>query len=126
MVFFEAPHRIRVTLEELRRLAGDCQVAVARELTKAHEQLVRGPISRVLNGLDQERGEFTVVADIGHTPTNRHAVALELGELVREFGDLTADGGFTRRQAIAQLSRRHHVSAKEVYAALEQAKKSGE
>ena len=126
VVFFEAPHRIRVTLEELRRLAGDCQVAVARELTKAHEQLVRGPISRVLNGLDQERGEFTVVADIGHTPTNRHAVALEPGELVREFGDLTADGGFTRRQAIAQLSRRHHVSAKEVYAALEQAKKSGE
>ena len=45
VVFFEAPHRIRETLGELQREVGDCQVAVCRELTKKHEELVRGPIS---------------------------------------------------------------------------------
>ena len=51
VVFFEAPHRIRATLEQLLSLVGDCQVAIGRELTKAHEELVRGPISEVLKGL---------------------------------------------------------------------------
>ena len=62
VVFFEAPHRIRETLGELRRVAGDCPVVVCRELTKIHEELVRGPISEVLDRLDAPVGEFTVVA----------------------------------------------------------------
>src|SRR5258706_3493419 len=40
-VFFEAPHRIRETLSTLQRLVGDCPVTVCREMTKAHETLVR-------------------------------------------------------------------------------------
>src|SRR4051812_34543428 len=47
IVFFEAPHRIRGTLDDLVRIAGDVDVLLAREVTKAHEQLVRGPISKV-------------------------------------------------------------------------------
>ena len=44
VVFFEAPHRIRRTLDELQRVASNCELLVARELTKKHEELVRGPI----------------------------------------------------------------------------------
>ena len=47
IVFFEAPHRLRDTLLQFQRVVGDCQVLVCRELTKAHEELVRGPISAV-------------------------------------------------------------------------------
>jgi len=56
VVFFEAPHRIRRTLEELREKVGDCRVAIGRELTKAHEELVRGPISAVLTSLEHPKG----------------------------------------------------------------------
>src|SRR6185503_18413527 len=49
VVFFEAPHRIRETLSELQRIVGDCPVVIGRELTKIHEQLVRGPISQALS-----------------------------------------------------------------------------
>ncbi len=52
VVFFEAPHRIRATLEQLLAIVGDCQVAIGRELTKAHEELVRGPISTVMSELN--------------------------------------------------------------------------
>src|ERR1700676_1350210 len=64
VVFFEAPHRIRRTLEELKEEVGDCRVMIGRELTKAHEELVRGPISVVLAHLLIPKGEFTVVADL--------------------------------------------------------------
>ena len=45
VIFYEAPHRIRRTLEELLSIIGDVSIAVGRELTKKHEELVRGPIS---------------------------------------------------------------------------------
>ena len=62
VVFFEAPHRIRRHAgANFSAVVGDCQVVVGRELTKVHEELVRGPISEVLERLGEPRGEFTVV-----------------------------------------------------------------
>jgi 16S rRNA (cytidine1402-2'-O)-methyltransferase len=119
VVFFEAPHRIRRTLNDLLDAAGDCEVVVARELTKKHEQLVRGPISTVLSHLQKDQGEFTVVADIGLSTNNE-----ELG--ASPIGSAMAESGLSRRQAIAKLARQHGLAPNEVYAALEEAKKSGE
>ena len=65
VVFFEAPHRIKETLSQIARLVGNRQVSIARELTKAHEEFVRGPINDVLERLPPALGEFTVVLDIG-------------------------------------------------------------
>src|SRR3954447_12505185 len=93
IVFFEAPHWIQATLAELQREVGDCDVAVARELTKVHEQLVRGPITTVASQLADGRGEFTVVASIGQLTTTHTP---DQPELVNEFGDLTKITGITK------------------------------
>jgi 16S rRNA (cytidine1402-2'-O)-methyltransferase len=119
VVFFEAPHRIRRTLNDLLDAAGDCEIVVARELTKKHEQLVRGPISTVLSHLEKDQGEFTVVADIGLSTNNEELRASPIGSAM-------AESGLSRRQAIAKLARQHGLAPNEVYAALEEAKKSGE
>jgi 16S rRNA (cytidine1402-2'-O)-methyltransferase len=124
VVFFEAPHRIQSTLADLRVAVGDCEIAVGRELTKAHEQLVRGPISTVLAALVEIRGEFTVVVDIGLTANNNRPEPLSDAEIAREFGVLTINGGSTRRQAIAYLAKKHSLAANKVYETLEKAKKS--
>jgi 16S rRNA (cytidine1402-2'-O)-methyltransferase len=113
-------------LEELRRAVGDCEIVVGRELTKAHEQLVRGPISVVLDGLTEIRGEFTVVAVIGQITDNVTAEPPSDTEMARQFGELTINSGSTRRQAIAFLAKKHSLATNKVYEALEQAKKSGE
>ncbi len=65
VVFYEAPHRIERTLCDLTKIIGDRPAVVARELTKIHEELVRGPISTLYRQLKSGRGEFTVVVDIG-------------------------------------------------------------
>ena len=70
VVFFEAPHRIARTLTDLRSIAGNSPIVLGRELTKAHEELVRGPIDEVLERLPAERGEFTVVINIGQITDN--------------------------------------------------------
>jgi 16S rRNA (cytidine1402-2'-O)-methyltransferase len=125
VVFFEAPHRIARTLNELRALAGNCPIVLGRELTKAHEELVRGPIEQLLARLPAEKGEFTVVVDIGQM-TDNNAVPAPLDDvLARQFGELTINERQSRRRAIADLARRHRLSANEVYEAIERAKNSG-
>src|SRR4029453_8458385 len=58
IVFFEAPHQIPRPLSKFGKLGGTCHITLARELTKAHEELVRGPIDQRLARLPAERGEF--------------------------------------------------------------------
>ena len=126
VVFFEAPHRIRETLDQLKREVGDCQVTVCRELTKAHEELVRGPISSVLTAICSTLGEFTIVANIGH-PTEHLPPEEPGGEgVVAEFGELTESGRFSRRAAIACLGKRYKMRANAIYALIEKTKKSVE
>ena len=110
-VFFEAPHRIQRTLASLQEKAGDCEVVVARELTKLHEELVRGPISKVLSGLENPRGELTIVVELGVIPENNKMAAEELP--------------LTKRATIAALAKSYGVSTNEVYAALENLRNSG-
>jgi 16S rRNA (cytidine1402-2'-O)-methyltransferase len=127
IVFYESPHRIASTLEELRQVAGDIPVVVGRELTKAHEQLVRGPISSVVGVLADAPGEYSVALNIGHT-TEQHRVevAPTPAQLLVEFGVITKNSLLTRRQAVAALAKRHGLAGGDVYKALEAAKKSGE
>ena len=126
VVFFEAPHRIHATLDELRRTIGDRHIVVGRELTKIHEEFIRGPVSTVNTVALGERGEFTVVVNIGQLTNNVVAVAPSPSELAQQFGELTATSGVTRRQAIAQLAKRYHLAANDVYNAIEISKKSVE
>jgi 16S rRNA (cytidine1402-2'-O)-methyltransferase len=112
VVFFEAPHRILSTLQALREITGDIPVVVGRELTKIHEELVRGPISEVLSRLSTLKGEFTVAAQIGQTT-----------DLERARG---AEETLSKRQALAILAAESGLTANQLYAAVEQARKSVE
>jgi 16S rRNA (cytidine1402-2'-O)-methyltransferase len=122
VVFFEAPHRIRATLQRLLAVVGDCKVAVGRELTKANEELVRGPISEILGGPLAARGEFTVVVDIGHIPNIGGPEPAGDDEIAREFGVLTNQNRLRRREAITTLARRYGRTRNDVYAAIERGK----
>jgi 16S rRNA (cytidine1402-2'-O)-methyltransferase len=125
VVFFEAPHRVHDTLRTLQQTVGDCVVSVGRELTKAHEQLVNGPISNVQNLLGKGLGEFTIVARIEHLADQEAIVTPTGQQLATELGDMTANKAVSRRRAIADLARRHRLAPNDVYAAIEAAKKSG-
>lgn len=63
LIFLETPHRLLVALEDLQAVLGDRQVAVARELTKLHEEIVRGRLSQVREHFQHSppRGEITLV-----------------------------------------------------------------
>jgi 16S rRNA (cytidine1402-2'-O)-methyltransferase len=122
VVFYEAPHRIRQTLLDLERAAGDCRVAVCREMTKAHEELVIGPIRDVLSRLVRELGEFTVVASIGQKTERVEIRPPDERSIFAEFCQMTNESSLTRRRAISLLARRHHIPPNELYDLIERNK----
>ena len=77
LVFFEAPHRLAESLQDMAEALGERPAALARELTKVHEEVVRGTLPelarRVASGQVPARGEFTVV--VGPPETDRPQVS---------------------------------------------------
>lgn len=123
VVFYEAPHRIRKTLEDLLAAVGDCQVVIGRELTKKHEELVRGPISSALKSLSDPKGEFTVVVILGQQPDNMKAEPPTDAAIFAEFGEMTKYTSSSRRQTVALIADRYKMTPNDVYEAIERAKK---
>src|SRR5882672_486517 len=115
VVFFEAPHRIRPTLEELLAQIGDRPIVVCRELTKVHETLARGPISDVMESPHQTRGELTVVVDLGQTVEKVEREPISERDLAIQFGEITESEGLTKRKVINILARRHGRPPNEIY-----------
>jgi len=92
LVFYEAPHRIEASLEDMRAVLGDREVCIARELTKIHEEYLFGKISEVTPQL-KAIGEFVVVVS-GATetkaslPATREEILERLGMTRNQLYDL--------------------------------------
>jgi 16S rRNA (cytidine1402-2'-O)-methyltransferase len=124
IVVYESPHRVEGTLHEMLEVWGDRLVTMARELTKAHEQLVVRPISGHLAALGTPRGEFTLVVKPSATVAGPTTTKPPDSELVAEFGDLTNSGLGSRREVLKLLSAKYDISSKELYAIIERHKNS--
>ena len=110
LVVFEASNRTRLLLEDVVEALGDRRVAVARELTKLHEETIRGRASEVLDRVGEGlRGEVVVVIE-----GNREHEGLDLPALATEARAL-ADAGMRKREAAAEVARRHGISANAIY-----------
>jgi 16S rRNA (cytidine1402-2'-O)-methyltransferase len=115
LVFFESPRRLSATLRAVVEVLGDRRVAVARELTKVHEEVVRGRASEVLRSFEDREPRGEIVLVVGGAPEPRSASSAE--ELAAEAGQLVA-GGMRARDAARAVARHHGASANEVYRAL--------
>ena len=121
--FFETPHRIRQTLSDAANIFGVRPIAVCRELTKVHQEIIRGTAADIIGQLTKSVGEFTlVVAPIeGHEATD---VKANDQDIWAEFGRSTENMGLGRRQAVVAVARKYGRSPKYVYAIIERMKDS--
>ncbi|HSJ32402.1 MAG TPA: 16S rRNA (cytidine(1402)-2'-O)-methyltransferase [Longimicrobiales bacterium] len=111
-VLYESPARLAALLEDLvTACGGERPVAVARELTKLHESVVRGTLTEVLSYYQDGavRGEVVVV--LGGAPPPAPASAEDAADLAREL----LDAGATPRSAAKELAQRLHISRNEAY-----------
>jgi 16S rRNA (cytidine1402-2'-O)-methyltransferase len=112
VVLYEAPHRVARTLADLVAVCGaERPVALARELTKLHEEVWRGTLAAAVVRCDEvePRGEYVVVVG-GAAPV---AEATD-GELLAALARLVADGA-TTRDAVAEVAGAYDVPRRRVY-----------
>ena len=126
-VFFESPMRLHQTLGDLRELAGDRHIVIARELTKLHESWHRGWVSDVLAGEKDPvpaRGEAVVLVSALERPSSTISEGPKDEEIVAMYEQLSTSSGVSRRTAIRQVASSLQVTPKLVYTAIERAKNS--
>jgi len=111
LIFYEAPHRVIEALETIEHVLGPRPVVVARELTKMHEEFLRGTADEVRGQLAARgavKGEFTLLVGKAALPAPDDT---PLGEAVEEL----VRGGAPRMDAIKQVARSRGLSKREVY-----------
>ncbi|ERK29045.1 16S rRNA (cytidine(1402)-2'-O)-methyltransferase [Clostridium intestinale] len=118
LVFYEAPHRIKDTLSFLYEELGNRKVAICRELTKLHEQVVRGLISETIEyfNTNNPRGEFVVVIE----GKSQEEIDLEQkakweNTTVEEHIILYVDRGYSKKEAIKLVAKERSMPKSEVY-----------
>jgi 16S rRNA (cytidine1402-2'-O)-methyltransferase len=114
LIFYEAPHRILESLEAIEQVLGPRPVVVARELTKVHEEFLRGTASEVralLAARDAVKGEITIL--IG-----KRTAPLPDDTPLSEAVESMVCNGTPRMDAIKEVARRRGLSKREVYDAL--------
>lgn len=113
LVFYEAPHRIQRMLTSCLEILGNRQMCLARELTKKHEEFIRGTISEVLAIVEELRGEMVIV--IEGCKEEKAPDMEQAAPLMREKVQMYINGGLTTKEAIKQVAKEHGVSKNELY-----------
>jgi 16S rRNA (cytidine1402-2'-O)-methyltransferase len=119
MIFYEGPHRIKKMLGDALAILGDRPCSLARELTKLHEEVLRGTISELLRHFEsnEPKGEFVVV--MGGNPMalqneRKDYEGLSIPDHVQSY----MDEGLDRMEAMKRAAKDRGLSKREIYQAL--------
>jgi 16S rRNA (cytidine1402-2'-O)-methyltransferase len=118
VVFYEAPHRIIDSLQDIRDILGDREAVIAREVTKIHEEFLRGSVAEIHGLLKKEpvKGELTIIVGPGAAPQEkgpgRNSIQIEVNQL-------RASEGLDERSALKVIARIRGISRSEAYRQLQ-------
>jgi 16S rRNA (cytidine1402-2'-O)-methyltransferase len=111
LVFYEAPHRIVDTLADVEKILGPRPVVVARELTKLHEEFLRGTPAEIRAALESRpsvKGEITLLIGKASLPAPETST-------IAEAVAAHIHAGMSRMDAIKEVARKRGLSKRDVY-----------
>lgn len=112
IVFYESPHRISKTLKLMQDILGDRHIALCREITKKHEEIIRGKISEIISITAELKGEMVIVVS-GNNDNDEVNLSPEI--LITEV-DNYVNKGMSVKDAIKEVSKLRKVNKNELYA----------
>jgi 16S rRNA (cytidine1402-2'-O)-methyltransferase len=118
LIFYEAPHRIAEMLQDTAEILGARPAVVAREITKLHEEFLRGPLPELVERVAKHppRGEMTVL--IGSAPdviAGAEAAPVAALSLSARVAQLERDEGLDRKAALKQAARERGLNKRDAY-----------
>lgn len=115
VIIYEAPHKLKSTLEDLKEILEKRKVVIARELTKIHEEFIRGTIDEILEKADSLKGEIVLIIE-GNKESNHHDnknkfIAMPLDEHYEYY----EKQGLSKKEIIKKIAKDRELAKNEVY-----------
>ena len=113
LIFYEAPHKIKSTLEVMKEILGDRNIVLAREITKIHEEFIRGHISEVQEKINEARGEFVILIE---GTNNKNAQKEFLNNLsLEEHYKYYLNKNLDKKEIIKKIAKDRNKNKNEIY-----------
>lgn len=115
LIFYEAPHKLINTLEAMKEILGNRKIVLAREITKIHEEYIRGNISEILEKIENPKGEFVIIVE-GSTESEQEEKQKILNKLsLEEHYEYYQNQGFDKKEIIKKISKDRNTNKNEIY-----------
>lgn len=118
LIFYEAPHRILETLSDVETVwGGDCRIVIARELTKLHEEFMRGTVTEVsaaMNERERIRGEMTLLVEARSLLQKTESASIS-----ERVAALQQTEGLDEKDALKRIARERGLSKSDIYRGLQ-------
>lgn len=115
LIFYEAPHKLKNTLENMLEILGNRNIVLAREITKIHEEFIRGKISNILENLEEIKGEFVIVVE-GNCESKKDVEIKNLNQMnLDEQYKFYENQGLSKKEIIKQIAKDRNVNKNEIY-----------
>lgn len=112
IIFYEAPHKLKNTLQDLKTVIKDRKIVLAREITKIHEEFIRGSIDELINKIDNIKGEIVLLIEKNSILNEKNKINdLTLEEHYRFY----EDKGYDKREIIKKIAKDRNVNKNEIY-----------
>lgn len=113
LIVYEAPHKLINTLEDLRDILENRNIVLARELTKVHEEFIRGSVDEVLNKIDTPKGECILIIE-GNSESNCEEYIFNDMSLDEHY-NYYKNKGYSKKEIIKQIAKDKNVNKNEIY-----------
>ncbi len=111
VILYEAPHKLLDTLEDLKEIINDRKIVLARELTKIHEEFIRGDINLLLNKAREIKGEIVLIIEANKNEKENNFAKLS----VEEQYNLYKEQGLDKKDIIKKIAKNKNVNKNEIY-----------
>ena len=112
IILYEAPHKIKTTLNDLKNILENRKVVLARELTKIHEEFIRGDVNSLIEQTENIKGEIVLIIEKNNNVQTENKFE---GLTLEEHYKLYEEQGLTKKEIIKKIAKDKNVNKNEIY-----------
>lgn len=109
IIFYEAPHRLIKTLNNIHEILGNRKIAIVREISKKYEEVIRGTVENILKAVENIKGEIVLIVEGNSKEPTFENIS------IKDHVDLYIEDGLTPNEAIKKVAKERNIPKSIVY-----------
>lgn len=114
IILYEAPHKLINTLEAIKEILGDRNIVLAREITKIHEEYIRGNVSEVISNINNPKGEFVILLEGSSQSVEEEKIEYLNNISLEEHYEFYEKQGYDKKEIIKKIAKDRKTNKNEI------------